>query len=231
MALVKICGVESARDVDLLRDCGVDLVGVWCGVAGGPRDLPVGRAAALVARAAAAPGCRPVLVTTLADERRLRDVVARTGARWVQLHGWQPPALVRRLKAEPGLTVVKVLHVREGSCPEQRLVPAYERAGTDLFLLDALAPDGRVGSTGSPVGVAAALAVADRCTRPFLLAGGISAANRAAHDAVVAHPLYRGVDVDGAARDDRGRLDARRVGELLRAWRPGPARPAAAPAR
>ncbi|WP_208641437.1 phosphoribosylanthranilate isomerase [Micromonospora arborensis] len=223
MAVVKICGVESGRDVDLLRDCGADLVGVWCGVADGPRDLSVDRAAALVARVGAASPI-PVLVTTLTDERRLRNVVDRTGARWVQLHGWQPPALVRRLKAEPGLVVVKVLHVGEGGCPEQRIIPAYERAGTDLFLLDALAA-GRVGSTGTMVGAAAALAVVDRCTRPFLLAGGISPTNRAACEAVVSHPLYHGVDVDGAARDRRGRLDAERVAQLISAWRSSAAGP------
>ncbi|MFI2712191.1 hypothetical protein ACH495_18910 [Micromonospora sp. NPDC018662] len=218
MPLVKVCGAGTTAEVALLRALGVDLVGVWCGVAGGARDLPVGRAAALVRDGAVAGGPRPVLVTTLGDGHRIGELLRRTGADWVQLHGWQPPALVRRLKAEADPTVVKVLHVRDGRCPEAPLVPAYERAGTDLFLLDALGADGRVGSTGTTIGVADVLSVVARCSRPFLLAGGIAAGHRGGYDAVVAHPLFRGVDVDSAARGADGRFDGRRVAALVAAW-------------
>ncbi|MFI5835937.1 hypothetical protein ACIA5A_19915 [Micromonospora sp. NPDC051300] len=220
MPLVKVCGAGTAAEVALLRSLGVDLVGVWCGVAGGAHDLPAGRAARVVRRGVAGGGPRPVLVTTLADGGRVGELLRRTGAGWVQLHGWQPPALVRRLKAEAEAeaTVVKVLHVRDGRCPEAPLVPAYERAGTDLFLLDALGADGRVGSTGTTIGAADVLSVVARCSRPFLLAGGITAAHRGPYEAVVAHPLFRGVDVDSAARGAHGRFDGRRIAALVDAW-------------
>lgn len=215
---VKVCGVTAAADLGLLADSGVNLVGLWCGVPSGHADCTVAHTAELVAVAEATQRLRPVLVTLLGDVRRLRAVIDRTGARWVQLHGYQPPGTVRALKAAGDLTVVKVLHVGDGECLEQRLISAYERAGTDYFLLDSVAQDGRVGSTGISIDCDAAVSVADRLSVPFLLAGGISADNRAAYQAVMAHPRFYGVDVDTAARDRAGRLNAGQVSAIVRRW-------------
>ncbi|GAB2713727.1 hypothetical protein [Kitasatospora kifunensis] len=80
------------------------------------------------------------------------------GVRRVQLHAYQPPALVRTLRTAigPEVTLVKVLHLREGRCLEGPPVPAYGRAGTDPFLLDAVTEDGRIGSTGRQAGALSA---------------------------------------------------------------------------
>ena len=68
---------------------------------------------------------------------------------WVQLHAYQTPGLVRAVKGiSPDVRVIKVLHVRGGECIEERLIGAYEKAGVDVFLFDAVSEDGRVGSTG-----------------------------------------------------------------------------------
>ena len=215
--IVKICGATTAGEVSLLADAGVDLVGLWHGMPGGPADLPVSSVAAL-AGAARAP-VRPVLVTFLGDAEALLDVVARTGVRWVQLHAYQPPALVGALKSGcDGLTVIKVLHVQGGTCLERPLIRAYERAGTDLFLLDAVTDDGRIGSTGQRLAGDAVVALADRLSLPFLLAGGISASNRPDFEAVVRHPHFVGIDVDTAARDATGRIRAERVVAIRRRW-------------
>lgn len=217
--LLKVCGATSPADVALLAASGADLVGLWHGVPNGHAELPLDRAASL-ADAAREAGVEPVLVTFEKDVTVLRDVLAATGVRWVQLHAYQLPATVTALRAAvPGdLTVVKVLHLRSGTCVERPLVGAYERAGTDLFLLDTLTDDGRVGSTGRPLEPADALAVADLTTRPFLLAGGLSAANRARFDTVTAHPRYAGIDVDSAARDVNSRFVGATVRRIADAW-------------
>jgi phosphoribosylanthranilate isomerase len=220
--LIKICGVRTAGELLLLADAGIDLVGVLCGTPGGHSELPVTKAAELVTAAGRAGRPRPVLVTLHRDARLLHEAVDRTGARWVQLHGYQPPVVVRELKARGDLTVVKVLHVRGSECLEERLIPAYERAGADLFLLDTTTADGRVGSTGVPAAPGAILSIADRLSLPFLLAGGISAAGRPRYDRVVEHPLFRGVDVDGGARDHRHGIDPGRVAGIARVWRDRP---------
>lgn len=217
--LLKVCGATSTADVALLAGNGADLVGLWHGIPDGKAELSLPAAVELAAAARAA-GTEPILVTFTKDVATLRTVLAETGIRWVQLHAYQLPATVAALHdALPGeLTVVKVLHVRAGTFLERPLVRAYERAGTDLFLLDTLTDDGRVGSTGQSLTAGDALAVADRLDRPFLLAGGLSAANRADYDAVLAHPRYAGIDVDTAARDGSGRFAAGAVGSIAAAW-------------
>ncbi|MER6910523.1 N-(5'-phosphoribosyl)anthranilate isomerase [Streptomyces sp. NPDC000594] len=217
--LVKICGVTTPGDMEPLGRAGADLVGLWHGVPGGHADLPTHDLAPLAAAAHRVPGLRPVLVTFLQDAGALRTVLAGAGVRWVQLHGYQPPGMVRALKSAGEFTVVKVVHLDAGGCVERPLIAAYERAGTDLFLLDTVARDGRIGSTGQPPDPGAVLAIADRLSRPFLLAGGVSDRDRGDRRAVGDHPLFRGIDVDTAARDPGGRLRAGRVRAVSRSWR------------
>ncbi|HEY7594304.1 MAG TPA: hypothetical protein VH969_14225 [Actinophytocola sp.] len=225
--LLKVCGARSAPDVALLAAAGADLVGLWHGVPGGHAELPLADLGSL-AGAARSAGLTPVLVTFASDAGQLADVLARTGIRWVQLHAFQLPATVAALHAAvDGLTVVKVLHVRSGACLERPLVGGYERAGTDLFLLDTMTEQGRVGSTGRRLAPADALAVAGALHRPFLLAGGLSADNAGDFAAVAAQPNYAGIDVDTAARDGAGRFAAGAVTGLARAWRTARHSPAA----
>jgi phosphoribosylanthranilate isomerase len=211
---VKICGATGAADLAALT--GVDLVGLWHQIPGGHADLDRGR---LVALAGATGGPAPVLVTFSADPDSIAGAAAAAGVGRVQLHGYQPPGLVRRLLArQPDLIVIKVLHVHAGTCQELALVPAYQRAGVSMFLLDSVTDDGRIGSTARSVEPAAALELAGRLERPFLLAGGLSAANAGRYAAVRRHPLFAGVDVDSGARDAAGRIDAGRVAAICREW-------------
>lgn len=215
--LVKICGATGAGEVERLAGAGVDLVGLWHGVRHGHADLTLDTLTRLAAVARDRP--RPVLVTMASEVDVVRDAVTRSGVRWVQLHGFQPPGVVRALRSAcPEVTVVKALHVRGGVCVEQALVGAYERSGVDVFLLDAFTEDGRVGSTGQSVDPGAAVAVADRLDRPFLLAGGLTAANVDRYREVVAHPRFLGIDVDSAGRGGDGRIDRDRVVTIRKRW-------------
>jgi phosphoribosylanthranilate isomerase len=216
---VKFCGATTAREIDTLADAGVDLVGLWHGVAGGKANLSLPALAALVRVARANPPLVPVLVTFLGEADTLRDVVDGTNVDFVQLHGYQPPSLIRALKRARDVTVIKVLHVRAGECAEQALIPAYERAGTDFFLFDAATADGRIGSTGHQLDTDVVLRLVARMSRPFMLAGGISWDNRAAFDRIAAHARFCGVDVDTAARDHGGQLNQQRIEAIARAWR------------
>jgi phosphoribosylanthranilate isomerase len=219
--LLKVCGATTRAQVDLLAEAGAHLVGLWYAVPGGRADLTLGRAVDLAAAVRDTGAAQPVLVTFAHDVRLLREAVQRTGARWVQLHAYQPPAVVRALRdaLDDDVRLVKVLHLRAGACLEQRLVAAYERAGTDVFLLDSLRDDGQVGSTGQPLDTRAALDLVSQLTRPFLLAGGIQAGNRSHYAGLASHPGLLGIDVDSAARDRHGEFDRHRVRDLARAWR------------
>lgn len=229
MVHIKICGATQPADIDLLAGFGIDLVGLWHGVPDGHAELS-GHELTMLAGAARANGTvHPVLVTLLSDVEAIRAAVRESGVDWIQLHGYQPPAVVRMVKAAvpPGLTVVKVLHVREGACLERTLIRSYERAGVDFFLLDAVSEGGRIGSTARPLAPGVVVDLAERMSRPFFLAGGISAHNRADYDEVTRQPRFFGIDVDTNARGPDGTLHAGRVEAIRQRWGGGDGGPAA----
>lgn len=216
---VKVCGIVEPRELEALAAAGVDFVGLWYGVTGGPHDLPLDRWVELAGQANSDKPAA-VLVTFAKNAELLREALERTGARWVQLHGYQTPGLVRRVKAiGPEVRVIKVLHVRNGACDEAPLFGSYERAGVDVFLFDAVSADGRLGSTGETLEPDVVLKHAGDISKPFLLAGGISDANRDRYAAVIAHPNFLGIDVDTNARGVDGKVSLDRVVAITEAWR------------
>jgi phosphoribosylanthranilate isomerase len=220
---LKVCGIKEQAEIDLLAAEQVDFVGVWYGVPGGPHDLPFETWRGLATAAAATGVLNPVLVTFLKEVDPIREALEASGVRWVQLHGYPTPGVVRALKdLGPDVRVIKVLHIRGGKLLEERLLAAYEKAGVDVFLFDVVTEDGRVGSTGQTLDPALVASFADALTRPFLLAGGISAENRADYAAVTAQRRFLGIDVDTNARDGEGRIDAGNVAAIRRAWKEAP---------
>jgi phosphoribosylanthranilate isomerase len=219
-----VCGITEPAEIDVLAGASVDFVGLWYGVPGGPADLPLDDWRRLAAAAAAAPSLAGVLVTFAKDPEMLREALEGSAVAWVQLHGYQTPGLVRAVKGiAPEIRVLKVLHIRGGECIEARLISSYEKAGVDVFLFDAVTKDGRVGSTGQTLDAEYVASLADGLTRPFLIAGGISAENRDDHQALTSHPGFLGIDVDTNARGADGKVAAENVEAISRAWK-GPAR-------
>jgi phosphoribosylanthranilate isomerase len=217
--MLKVCGLTERPEVGALAAHSVDLAGLWYGVPGGPADLELDAWTEL-ATATAAEHVEPVLVTFSKDADLLREALQSAPVKWVQLHGYQMPGLVRTLKRDvPDVRVLKVLHVRGQDCVEAPLIASYEKAGVDVFLFDAVAEDGQVGSTGQTLDVDYVLSLADKLTRPFLIAGGISPDNRARHEALITHPLYLGVDVDTNARGEDGKIAEASVGAISSTWK------------
>jgi phosphoribosylanthranilate isomerase len=218
---VKVCGIVEPAEIDRLAAQHVDFVGLWLAVPGGPHDLPADRWRALAQHAADADGGPvPVLVTFTKDADLLRDALEASPVRWVQLHGYPTPGFVRKVKAiGPDVKVIKVLHVKGAECVEASLIGAYEKAGVDVFLFDTVSEDGRVGSTGLSLDANVVASLLDKLSRPFLLAGGISAENRDAYEKIAAHPLFLGIDVDTNARGADGKIDAGNVEAISRAWK------------
>ncbi len=218
---LKVCGIVDTKEIDALAAHRVDLVGLWLAVPGGPHDLPPDRWRALAQHAADTNGGpAPVLVTFAKDAELLRSALESAPVEWVQLHGYPTPGFVRKVKAiGPEIKVIKVLHVKGGECVEASLIGSYEKAGVDVFLFDVVSDDGRVGSTGQALDPDVVAPLLDKLTRPFLLAGGISAENRSRYEKLASHPLFLGVDVDTNARGADGRIGADNVAAISRAWK------------
>lgn len=220
---LKVCGITEAAEIEILAAADVDFVGLWHGVPGGPAELPLDDWRALAAAAASTPSLNPVLVTFLKDVEALRAALEASGVRWVQLHGYQTPGTVRAVKKiASDIGVIKVLHVRGDDCVEGSLVGSYEKAGVDIFLLDVVTADGRVGSTGQSLDPEVAWSLAEKLQRPFLLAGGLSAASRPDYERLATHPRFLGIDVDTNARGADGKVSAAKVAAIGAAWKEPP---------
>ena len=216
---MKVCVIKEPAEIDVLASQDVDFAGLWYGVPGGPADLPLDEWRRLGAAAAATDHLAPVLVTFLKDSEALREALEGSGVEWVQLHGYQTPGVVRAVKEiSPDIRVLKVLHVRGDDCVEAPLIASYEKAGVDVFLFDAVAEDGRVGSTGQTLDPAVVASLAERISRPFLLAGGLSDDNRGEYEELTRHPHFMGIDVDTNARGADGKVSGERVEAILGAW-------------
>ena len=189
----------------------MDFVGLWLAVPGGPHDLPAERWRALAERAAGSTdGPAPVLVTFTKDAELLREALERSPVDWVQLHGYPTPGFVRKVKAigpdsqgdqgpaRPRRRVRRGVAdrlLREGG---RRRVPVRHR---QRGRPRRAAPGWRSTPTSSRRS-------STSCTRPFLLAGGISAENRERYEHLAAHPLFLGIDVDTNARGADGKISA-----------------------
>jgi phosphoribosylanthranilate isomerase len=222
---VKVCGIVEPPELDVLAAQGVDFVGLWWGVPGGPHDLDRTRWRELADVAAATGSLTPVLVTFAKDAEQLRETLEGSPVRWIQLHGYPTPGTIRKIKAiAPDVRVIKVLHIKGGECVEESLIGSYEKAGVDVFLFDVVSDDGRVGSTGQAIDPAVVAPLADKLTRPFLLAGGISATNRGDYESLAAHPRFLGIDVDTNARTADGKISSENVEAISRVWKDRAAR-------
>jgi phosphoribosylanthranilate isomerase len=206
---IKVCGVTTPGEIELLGQSRIDGAGLWHGVPGGEADLTREKFRRYAAFAREL-GVEPVLVTFGGE--------VGFDVKYVQLHAYQLPKVVQALR-RPGRNIVKVLHIRGDRCVEERLIDAYRRAGVDTFLLDVTTDDGRVGSTGEALPAAVAERIVERLRRPFYLAGGITADSRGTYAELMGHPGFRGIDVSTGARDADGQLSAWRIEAIDEAWR------------
>jgi phosphoribosylanthranilate isomerase len=174
---VKICGITRIEDAELATAAGADMIGLNF-VVGSPRrvDTRLARAIADAVRG------RVVIVGVFADEdeAKIGEIDADVGLDRIQLHGDEPPELVRAL----GLRAFKAVCVGDA----EDAAKAGALPGEPL-LVDARVP-GKRGGTGVRVDPRL---VEPLCrARRVILAGGLAPENVA--DAVRAARPW-GVDV------------------------------------
>ena len=137
MASVKICGITSESDLEMVVAAGADMVGFVL-VETSPRWVDFETAQTLIRRAAEL-GVEPWVVATLAVPwlDKLVDETPEIGA--VQLHGRESPAQVASfVRRHPLVPVVKAMGI-EG---KRDLAEAETFEAADAFLFDAKPPQG-----------------------------------------------------------------------------------------
>ncbi|WP_282063184.1 phosphoribosylanthranilate isomerase [Roseobacter litoralis] len=206
---VKICGLSSAADVAAAAKSGVAYVG-FVFFAKSPRNVSFEQARALAVDTPT--GVAKVALTVNADDAFLDALTAQVPLDMLQLHGGETPERVSQVKARYGLPVMKALGVSDASD-----LPAIDQysAVADQLLIDAKPPKGADLPGGNGLAFDWQL-LADRkyWTRPWMLAGGLTAENVA--DAVRL-TRARQVDVSSGVESQPGTKDARLFDAFIKA--------------
>ncbi len=170
---VKICGLSTADAVAAAVDGGAALVG-FVFFAASPRAVTPIEAKDLSANV-------PKSVTRVglvvdADDATLADILAEAPLDLLQLHGDETPERVAEIKARFDLPVMKAVGI--GSAADVARAREYEDAA-DRLMFDARPPEGAERPGGNALAFDWELIRDAGWRRPWVLAGGLTAANLA----------------------------------------------------
>ncbi|MWV39571.1 phosphoribosylanthranilate isomerase [Natrialba sp. INN-245] len=196
MTRVKICGLTTESDLELVVGAGVDAVGIIVDVpVETPREVSVDRAAELAD--AVPPFAASVLVTMPDTVDRTVHVADAVEPDVLQLHGEFGVDELADIRERTGRSLVLAVDADEAS-------NAGRYDGTvDAFLVDTPAEDGG-GGTGRTHDWGRTKSVAANLESPVILAGGLTPENvDAAVDAVdpFAVDVASGVEAEGGIKD------------------------------
>jgi len=203
---VKICGVKTEKDLEIVIKSGADAVGFLVGQIHASPDFIIASTAARLATMLP-PFISPVLVTHLTTPEAVLELVAKTGISTIQLHGGCTVEEVQGIRKKISSTCKLILaaHILDNQCcPELEEYYPY----IDAILLDSYNKDkGQVGGTGEIHNWNLSADLINNCPKPVILAGGLNPDNVA--DAIVTTAPFA-VDANtGLKADDSSRCPVR----------------------
>jgi phosphoribosylanthranilate isomerase len=204
---VKICGLTDPEALAAAAGGGARYLG-FVFYPPSPRALSPQQAKALAARAPS--GCTTVGVLVDPDDALLDEILGEVALDALQLHGAETPERVAAIKSATGRLVIKALSIAE---PEDLAPVGAYAAVADLLLFDARPPrtPGRLPG-GNGLAFDWRLLQGLGHARPWLLSGGLSAANL---EAAVRLCGARAVDVSSGVEDRPGHKDPARIRHFL----------------
>ncbi len=210
--IVKICGLTTEAGLDAALAHGTDMIG-FVFFDKSPRHISLEKAASL-GRRAADRACK-VLLTVDADDALLAAAIAALEPGLLQLHGNESPERAASIRARFGLPVMKAIAI--GEAADLAPVPLFESVA-DYFLFDAKPSraTGRPGGNGTSFDWSLVSRIETR--KPWLLAGGLNAANVA--EAIV-QTRAPGVDVSSGVESAAGIKDENKIAAFIGAVRAG----------
>ncbi|MEM9852968.1 MAG: phosphoribosylanthranilate isomerase [Pseudomonadota bacterium] len=166
---VKFCGLTRSEDVARAAELGARYVG-FVHFAKSPRHIEIEDIAGLAAKLP--PAVQSVALLVDPDDALLSALPSEID--WVQLHGRETPARVADIHARFGKPVMKALGV--ASSEDVAGIDAYE-AVADQLLIDAKPPKDGTLPGGNGLSFDWSLIACRDWARPWMLAGGLDAAN------------------------------------------------------
>ncbi|MDF8333438.1 phosphoribosylanthranilate isomerase [Novosphingobium cyanobacteriorum] len=208
--LIKICGLSTPETLDAAIAAQADYIGLVF-FPKSPRNVAIGQAAALAARAAGR--TRIVGLFVDPDMALLHEVRATVPLDVIQLHGKEPPAFVQQVRAATGCEAWKALGVRKRA--DMEAARSYAGAA-DRILYDAKPPEGAALPGGTGLRIDWDLMKGWKHPLPWMLAGGLDPLNVADAVHVTGAPA---VDVSSGVESAPGVKDAGRIAAFVRAVR------------
>lgn len=205
---VKICGLRTAADMAAVASSGAAYAG-FVFFAKSPRNLTLQQAAALALLAPV--GLAKVALVVDATDADLDALIAAVPLDMLQLHGHESPDRVAQVRARFGLPVMKAVGVAD----EGDLAALMEYAlAADQLLIDAKPAKGAALPGGNGLSFDWRLIAQRRWLRPWMLAGGLTAANVAE---AIRLTNARQVDVSSGVESAPGTKDATKIAAFVRA--------------
>jgi phosphoribosylanthranilate isomerase len=171
MTQVKICGINDAEGLDSAARAEANWVG-FVFYPPSPRAVVAEQASALAHRLP--PAIVPVGLFVDATDEAIEAVLAEVPLGLLQLHGQETPERCAAVRERFGLPVMKALGIAAEA--DVVLLDHYAPA-VDRFLLDAKPPPGASLPGGNAAAFDWSLLAGRAIPRPWMLAGGLTAAN------------------------------------------------------
>lgn len=197
---VKICGVKTEKDIEVVVRSGADAVGFLVGQIHASTDFIIASTAARLA-SMLPPFISPVLVTHLTDPESVLELIAKTGIQTIQLHGGcsvEEVLAIKKKIIDIGKIILAV-HIHDNECiPELDDYYPY----IDAVLLDSYnKAKGLVGGTGEIHNWNLSAKIINNCPKPVVLAGGLNPEN--VSDAIITTAPFA-VDANTGLKSDDG---------------------------
>ena len=201
---IKICGIKTEADVDIVIKSGADAAGFLVGQIHTSTDFILPGTAARLS-GILPPFITPVIVTHLTDVPSILDIVKKTGITTLQLHGGNSPEDVRKIcDALPGNgKIIYAVHIIKSE-----IVPSLDAyyPFIDAVLLDSYnMTTGQVGGTGQIHDWVLSARIVKTSTVPVILAGGLNPSN--VEEAIKTVNPY-GVDANSGLKNPEGGRDS-----------------------
>ena len=195
---VKICGLTDRKSLDAALDVGADCVG-FVFFAPSPRNLTLDQAVPLARRARGRAKIVALLVEP--DDARIAEIVGTLDPELLQLHGRESPERVAAIASNAKTPIMKAVGI--GDAADLPLLDEYA-AVADRLLLDAKPPKDATRPGGNAEKFDWRILDGLEAPLPWMLAGGLNAANVAEALAVTGAPS---VDVSSGVEEAPGRKD------------------------
>ncbi len=168
---VKICGLRDAATIKAAADAGAAYVG-FVFFPKSPRNISIADAARLAADVPV--GVAKVALLVDPDDALLDDITGAVPLDMLQLHGRETPERVTEIKMRYGLPVMKAVGI--AGADDLAQLDAYGKVA-DQLLVDTKAPKDGDRPGGNGMAFDWSLMARRRWPVPWMLAGGLTAAN------------------------------------------------------